>query len=123
MGFASKSERFRRKFAGAENRSEVRVCRRENKMAEKVAIEKLGDHNWPLWKFKINLILGEKGLSDIVKGEKPAEPTNDWISKDGVAQSVIGRNYATSWGKPPRKRCGMPYRHTTKGSLCVEKFS
>lgn len=60
------------------------------KMAEKVAIEKLGDHNWPLWKFKINLILGEKGLSDVVKSGRPAQPTNDWISKDGIAQSVIG---------------------------------
>lgn len=59
-------------------------------MAEKVVIEKLGDHNWPLWKFKINLFLGEKGLSDVVKGERPAEPSNDWLSKDGIAQSVIG---------------------------------
>lgn len=52
--------------------------------------EKLGDHNWPLWKYKIGLVLGEKGLSDVVKGNVPVAPTKDWLQRDGMAQSVIG---------------------------------
>lgn len=52
--------------------------------------EKLGDHNWPLWKYKIGLVLGEKGLADVVKGNVPEVPTKEWLQRDGMAQSVIG---------------------------------
>src|ERR1700735_3658361 len=58
--------------------------------------EPLGDTNYGSWKFKIQLILEDRGLWGYVDGSKPAplepEALAQWKIKDGQARAQIGLN-------------------------------
>lgn len=55
-----------------------------------LAVEKLNDFNYEVWKFRIDLLLIRDGLKKIVDEPKPALPDANWIAQDGKARAIIG---------------------------------
>lgn len=60
-------------------------------MAEaKFQFEPLNNFNWASWKFRMELVLLEKGVYEVTTEPKPAELPVGWKVKDGKARSAIG---------------------------------
>lgn len=60
-------------------------------MAEmSLAVEKLNDFNYQLWKFRLELVLLKEGVQDVLEAEKPENPDATWKTKDGKARALIG---------------------------------
>lgn len=60
-------------------------------MAEaKIQLERLNNFNWTSWKFRMELLLVQDGLHDVVSEQKPDKPPADWMTRDGKARAIIG---------------------------------
>ncbi|KAK2575182.1 hypothetical protein KPH14_012892, partial [Odynerus spinipes] len=61
-------------------------------MAEtpRVIISKLNNENYISWKYKLELLLIKEGLWDVVNENRPPEPDNAWLVRDGKAKATIG---------------------------------
>lgn len=58
----------------------------------KYSITKLNGENYFTWKYKLKLLLIEKGVWSSIAGEKPSPVTAEWTRNDEKAQSAIGLN-------------------------------
>ncbi|KND02134.1 uncharacterized protein SPPG_02628 [Spizellomyces punctatus DAOM BR117] len=57
----------------------------------KLMMEKFNGMNYHLWKFKMTMLLKEKGLWGVIEGDQSMEGTSekDWRRKDERAMAVI----------------------------------
>lgn len=56
----------------------------------KTSFKKLGDANYAVWKFRMELVLIQEDLLNVVTEQKPENPPADWITKDAKARALIG---------------------------------
>lgn len=59
------------------------------KVLTNFVLPRLGNDNFEIWKFHINMELIRKGLSKFVTDPKPETPSADWLEKDGKARAFI----------------------------------
>ncbi|KMQ86061.1 retrovirus-related pol polyprotein from transposon tnt 1-94 [Lasius niger] len=61
-------------------------------MAEttRIAITKLNNNNYQIWKYKMELLLIKEDLWDVVSNAEPAEVSEDWQKRDNKARATIG---------------------------------
>lgn len=64
----------------------------ENSIVTKYTITKLNGENYFLWKFKLKLLLIEKGVWSVIDEVRPDPITTEWIRNDQKAQTTIGLN-------------------------------
>lgn len=64
----------------------------EGTTESKYSITKLNGENYFIWKYKLKLLLIEKGVWSNVNGERPSPVTAEWTRNDEKAQSTIGLN-------------------------------
>lgn len=57
---------------------------------EKLQFSKLNGSNYQTWKFKMELLLIDKDLWDIISEARPAIPDADWLKREGKARARIG---------------------------------
>lgn len=57
---------------------------------EKLQFSKLNGNNYQMWKFKMELFLIEKDLWDTISQERPDDPSDEWLKRDGKARARIG---------------------------------
>ncbi|XP_065094777.1 uncharacterized protein LOC135715427 [Ochlerotatus camptorhynchus] len=55
-----------------------------------LAVDKLNDFNYELWKFRMELVLLKEGVRNVVDEEKPEVPNSSWIYRDGKDRALIG---------------------------------
>lgn len=46
--------------------------------------------NYQIWKFKMEMLLIDTDVWETIAKERPAEPSTEWIKKDGIARARIG---------------------------------
>src|SRR6218665_3818293 len=73
-------------------------------------IENLNNQNYQTWKFKMELLLIKKDLSETVTKEIPDPVTVEWQTKDAKARGIIGLQVADNQLQLIRKQT------TAKGS-------
>ncbi|XP_062709180.1 uncharacterized protein LOC134288402 [Aedes albopictus] len=56
----------------------------------KTSLKKLGDNNYAIWKFRIELELIQEDLFGVVSEEKSENPDPVWKAKDAKARALIG---------------------------------
>lgn len=90
----------------------------------RISFEKLNGQNFPVWKFKMELLLLKEDLWDLITEEVPIEPDVTWMKKNGKARALIGlmvednqleyvkkaKNAKDAW-------CNLVSYHEIKGSL------
>ena len=63
--------------------------------SKEFAFEKLNSQNYPVWKFRMRMLLIKEGLENIVFSEK-AEEEEKFVEKDKLARAIISLNVGDS---------------------------
>ena len=57
---------------------------------EKLQFTKLNGTNYQIWKFKMEMLLIDKEVWETISKERPTQPNEEWLKKDGKARALIG---------------------------------
>ncbi|XP_062709476.1 uncharacterized protein LOC134288474 [Aedes albopictus] len=78
-------------FQEAEDHFQAEPAGRFSTMSDlKTSLKKLGDSNYAVWKFRMELVLIQEDLFGVVSEEKPEDPDPVWKAKDAKARALIG---------------------------------
>lgn len=77
------------------NRKKKKICEKRKTITRimestKIQITKLNAVNYPIWKFKVELLLIRDGLWKVIKDDAPDPITEVWNEKDDKARATIG---------------------------------
>lgn len=78
-------------FQEAEDHFQAEPAGNSSRMNDlKTSLKKLGDSNYAVWKFRMELVLIQEDLFGVVSEEKPENPNPAWKAKDEKARALIG---------------------------------
>lgn len=85
-------------------------------MAEaKIQFERLNNFNWTSWKFRMELLLVQNDLLEMVTEQKPTVVPVGWLAKDGKAVARFGV------GQRPVVPC-HGRNHGVRNVECIEEL-